>query len=252
MTTNESIWQRQWEIRAKAACAHFGIAYPPENVYSISWRDVNLMIPGSCVIHIPGDGKRGSIFFTLGLSQPLPGSDQGNAWELAVYTPDEGLWVPELLRDLMEDVRRSKSGVGHGDYFPARWYLDSESRIHASVMAAKMTIAPFGNLSGLYFWPDLMNPRVIEVDGVPFFYMAVIGVTTDEDSLAQGASPPHLLAALHALGVGQSTTLSRLSIAKQPGFASTWEKIRSMSERECIQNLREIAMKHSDSRHADE
>ena len=202
--------------------------------------DLDSLLPGACIIR--GDwGAHGSVYFTLGLTQPVGPEAASLAWELVLYTREPGPWAAELLAELMADcerLRRSGDEVGAGDYWPAIFHRDRAGDLHASVAAPDARVRPASAITGLYIWPDHHRAKQVESPTGPFHFMAVTGVTDAEDQLAQRTSPPHLLAAMQLYGNAQELDPARAAVASDPRFLGIWARVRQMDYEGLMHEMR--------------
>lgn len=233
-------WQQTWEGRTRSACDFFNIEFPPNELWSLQQDDPESMVPGACVIG--GIQGADSIYFTLGLTQPLDEGGTAFGWEAAVYTSERGAWAVELLADLMHDCQRARNkgvATGAGDSFPISLFRDATGALSASIMSPDPRVLTASEITVGYLWPDQRRPYYVPCSTGKFHFMTVVGATGAEGRLADATSPPHLIAALHICGLGQTLRPTRKTAVGQPEFDAAWTRVRELPYDGLMSVLRE-------------
>lgn len=233
-------WSQSWHERSQAVCAHFGVPFPPKELLALRQDEIETLVPGAYIVRRRW-GDSGSLYFTVGLTQPIEDGATASAWELAVYTEQPGNWAAELLADLMSDcerIRRSADGpAGPGDTWPVTFYRAAEGDLHAGVLAPNEYIRPASGISRVYIWPDHHLARPVPCSTGSFFFMVLTGVTSAEASLSDETSPPHLLTALQLYGNGQRIEPARPDVTNDPKFIEIWNRVRRMNYDELMREM---------------
>jgi hypothetical protein len=91
-------------------------------------------------------------------------------------------------------------------------------------------------MGGLYLWDDCEHFE-FQVSSGNFGLLTAIAVTYDEDRLAQGATPPHLLLLIEEMGIVQVFDPYRESVTRLPGVQAKWESIRQLPHDDVVRRL---------------
>ena len=230
-------WSQLWTERGNAVRTVLGDTTPPQQVVPFHWRTP--VLPGACALTFgPTSSRPYWLYMTLGLTQPRENSDCAVDWEFCVKTPSQAHWAVQLLFDLTTYLLSVDCHVGRGLYLPLAFFRDPHGAICAGLTSAAQSpeLVAEGLIRGLYLWPD-SDAFTFEVSSGAFGLMSAIGVTDDEDQLAQQATPPHLLLLLKEERIGQLMCAFRNSVLTDPDARRRWNKIQQLSHTDILKKL---------------
>ncbi len=228
-------WLELWEERGRAVCGVLGDMVPPGGVIPFSWD--NYILPGACALAFGPRGSRTNwLYMTLGLTQPVEKSNQAGGWEFCVRTKDSVTWVYQLLYDLLTFYLSEGGKVARGLCLPLAFFLNSSGDICVGLTDDTTGLNVVGEVRGLYLWDDYERLEFIVSSG-KFGLLTAIGVTAEEDRLAQDTTPPHLLLLLAEMGIDQVLDPFRESVVQRPDFNAKWNIIRELSHDEVVRQL---------------
>jgi len=230
-------WLRLWNERGIAVQKVLGATTPPGEVFPFHWNDY--LLPGaSAMTFAPRGGRSEWLCMSLGLTQPLEKGDNANNWEFCVRSRGPMPWVRQMLYDLLTYYLSEKGQVERGMYLPLVFFLDRSGEICAGLTEDRSRLNVVGEMNGLYLWDDCERSE-FQVSSGSFGLLTAIAVTSDEDRLAQEATPPHLLLLLAEMGVGQLSDPHRESVTRLSGAQMKWDSIRQMSHDDVVRVLQQ-------------
>lgn len=228
-------WKLRWEERIQAVQSVLGETDPPRVVHPFAWREY--VLPGACALTFaPNDCRNDYLYMTLGLSQPLLPSDPGYPWEFAIRAATQCTWPADLLYQLITQFLFSNGDMDYGYYFPLSFLHDNGGRLYAGLADDSTGVKRIGSIHGMYLWVDELGTQFTTSSG-GFRLLTVVGVTEDEDRLAQEATPAHLMLLFRILEVTQLCDPTRQSVLKEPGASFEWSKLCDLSEEEVFDAL---------------
>lgn len=230
-------WLTLWTERNLAVQRILGETTPPGEVLPFQWD--GYVCPGACAMTFaPRHSRSHWLSMTLGLTQPIERGEVASSWEFCVRSTSAESWVPQLLYDLVTYYLSEGAQVYKGMYLPLVFFQDGAGKTCAGLAEDRTGLKIVGEMSGLYLWDDFEH-LAFHVSTGTFGLMTAIGVTQEEDMLAQEATPSHLLLMLEQMGVGQVLDPNRQSVMRLPGALVKWKAIREMPHDAVIRRLQQ-------------
>lgn len=228
-------WRDLWDERGRAIRDTLGESTPAGGVFTFEWADRHL--PGACAIAFAPTQKRSDwMTMSLGLTQPPVSGDEASRWEYCVRSASNEPWVRQLIYDLLTFHLQENGRVARGMYLPMVFFTNRQEVLCAGLSPDRAGLRVVGEICGLYLWDD-SDGHKFHVSTGAFHLMTAIGVTHDEDLLAQATTPPHLLLLLAEMGVSQRMDPLRESVLKAPGVMAKWITIQGMRHDDVVSCL---------------
>lgn len=228
-------WRDLWNERGRAIRDTLGESTPAGGVFPFEWADRHL--PGACAIAFAPTQKRSDwVTISLGLTQPLAIGDEASRWEYCVRSASNEPWVRQIIYDLLTFHLQENGQVTRGMYLPMVFFTNHANDLCAGLSPERAGLSVVGEMCGLYLWDDCEDLK-FRVSAGAFHLMTAIGVTRDEDLLAQATTPPHLLLLLAEMGVSQRMDPLRESVLKSPGALAKWRTIQGMRHDDVVSCL---------------
>lgn len=177
---------------------------------------------------------------TLGLTQPLQPSDPSYPWEFSIRTKVHAEWPSDLLYQLVTQWLLEKGEMGFGYHLPFVFFTDQGGKLWSGITDDISELNVVGTIRGLYLWTDQRRLQ-FKVSTGEFSLLAVVGVTEDEDRLANETTPAHLMLLLRRMGVDQVCDPHRRSVLSLPGAAQEWDRIKGMLHDDAFDELQQMA-----------
>jgi len=177
---------------------------------------------------------------TLGLTQPLRATDSAYPWEFSVRAKEHAEWPVDLLYQLLTQWLSEKGDMWFGYHLPLKFFMGNDNKLWASISERVQHKQVVGSIRGLYLWTDASQLRFKVTNG-EFGLLVVVGVTEDEDRLAQETTPAHLMLLLRRMGINQVCDPHRRSVLTLPGVHGEWGKIRELSHDDAFNELQATA-----------
>lgn len=229
-------WLKLWEERGRVVRAVLGDTTPPGEVIPFRWD--NYILPGACALAFePRSDRTGWLYTTLGLTQPVERGDRASSWEFCIRTQDSVSWAYQLLYDLLTYYLSEGGQVERGLYLPLTFFLNPSGDVCVGLTDDTSNLNVVGEMEGVYLWNDC-DQLEFKVSSGDFGLLTAIGVTAEEDHLAQETTPPHLLLLLAEMGVGQVLDPLRESVMDIPGVQAKWQMIQELRHDEVVRQLR--------------
>lgn len=228
-------WRELWNERGRAIRDTLGESTPSGSVFPFEWTDRSL--PGACAIVFAPTQKRPDwMTMSLGLSQPLTREEKAGRWEYCVRSARNEPWVRQIIYDLLTFHLQEDGQVTRGMYLPIVFFKDRVDELCAGLSPEREGLNVVGEMCGIYLWDDSEGIE-FRVSTGTFHLMTAIGVTHDEDLLAQATTPPHLLLLLAEMGVSQRMDPLRQCVLKSPGAMTKWRMIQGMHHDDVVSRL---------------
>jgi len=232
-------WKSRWEERGLAVQRVLGDTIPPRSVTSFSWKEY--ILPGACALTFsPRVASDGFLYMTLGLTQPLHSTDTAFPWEVSIRTNSHEEWPCDLLYQLLTQWLWEKGDMGFGYHLPFVFFTDRGGKLWSGISDDVAELNVVGTLRGLYLWTDERRVSFKSSSG-DFGLLAVVGVTEDEDRLANSTTPAHLMLLLRRMGISQVCDPYRRSVLSIPGATDQWRRIERMSHDDAFDELQGMA-----------
>jgi hypothetical protein len=226
-------WTLHWNARNAAVRAVLGETVEPGMVHTFSWKDY--ILPGACALTYKL--KDGSfLYLTLGLTQPLHSTDAAYPWEFCVRAKELAEWPVDLLYQLLSQWLWEKGDMGFGYHLPLKFFVGHDGKTWPSISERVQHSQVVGPIRGLHLCTDFSGLR-FEASSGEFGLLTVVGVTEDEDQLAQQTTPAHLLLLLRRMGVGQMCDPNRRSVLLMPGASEKWATIKPLTHDDAFDEL---------------
>jgi Suppressor of fused protein (SUFU) len=227
LSEDERFYAAHMKAREDALHEIFGDTEPKGQVLSPGDPDLVVNWPGGGVHqYAPREGRSGWHYVTHGLAQPFD-TEEGEAppdapeeqpsgfgIELAISTPDEAAWAPQLLLNFVRYLLfDDEAAVFHpGDRIPCPAFADVQKGTKISHLICVQS-------------PEYTSEILLPGGGCTIVHL--VGVTSQEISRAKsmGSSGPGtevLMATLLALGIPPVTNLARKDATLDPRFDKLW------------------------------
>ena len=177
---------------------------------------------------------------TLGLTQPLHPNDQPYPWEISVRTNNLEEWPCDLLYQLLTQWLWEKGDMGFGYHLPFVFFKDRSGKLWSGITDDISELNVVGAMRGLYLWTD-EHRLGFKTSSGDFGLLMVVGVTEDEDRLANTTTPAHLMLLLRRMGVSQVCDPYRSSVLSLPSANDEWRRIESMAHDDVFEELQRKA-----------
>ncbi len=251
MTDDEKWWENSWKEREYLLRKTFGETYPPQSVFSFSWKSPFVMVPGGCgLVFPPATPSRISwLYLSLGLTQPLYKQEIHRAnvrseygWEFGILTTEYSQWPLKVLFEIMTYLKESKNRIEIGHRIPLLFYKNKDDfQPHLRNLENADEHQPFGKMRAMVFWPFL--PYLDKFQTSTGYFGILIGtvITEEEWSMAKNFSSTHLLLLLFRAGIKQVSDISRSAVTANPIWANEWERIKQYSQDEAEIELNKMS-----------
>jgi hypothetical protein len=232
-------WKARWEERGLAVQRVLGDTIPPGSVRPFSWK--NYVLPGACALTFGTTrGRKEFLCMTLGLTQPLQLGDKAYPWEFSIRTTTLEEWPCDLLYQLLTQWLWEKGEMGFGYHLPFVFFKDRDGKLWSGISDDVSGLNVVGTIRGLYLWTDERRLSFKASSG-DFGLLSVVGVTDDEDRLANSTTPAHLMLLLRRMGISQICDPYRHSVLSLPGASDQWRRIESMPHDDAFDELQGMA-----------
>lgn len=233
-------WMRRWNERGESVRAVLGDTIEPGMVRSFSWKD--FILPGACAMTFKSshDVDDSCLYMTLGLTQPLRSTDEAFPWEFSVRTREREDWPVDLLYQLLSQWLWERGDMGFGYHLPLKFFIGHDGNLWASVSERVQHHEVVGTIRALHLWTDATRLR-FKTSSSEFGLLTAVGVTEDEDRLANATSPAHLMLLLRRMGISQACDPYRRSVLSIAGANDQWHRIERMPHDDAFDELQGMA-----------
>jgi hypothetical protein len=173
---------------------------------------------------------------TLGLTQPLSVGDPTFPWEFAIRTREQASWPVDLLYQLTTHWLDEHATIGFGHHLAFRFFYDRGQQLQAGIAPPDTASELVGDIAGLYLWLDELR-LTFKTTSAPFGLLSVVGVTLDEDQLADDSTPAHVMLLLRRLGVSQVCDPYRKSVLSTQLAVDEWNRIKHLNHDQVLAML---------------
>lgn len=177
---------------------------------------------------------------TLGITQPLQLGDRAYPWEFSIRTTNLEEWPCDLLYQLLTQWLWENGDMGFGYHLPFVYFTDRGGKLWSGISDEVSELNVVGTIRGLYLWTDERRLSFKSSSG-DFGFLSVVGVTEDEDHLADSTTPAHLMLLLRRMGIGQICDPYRHTVLSMPGAIDQWHLIETMSHDEAFEEIQGMA-----------
>lgn len=229
-------WAVRWKERREAVRTVLGETVEPGIVQSFSWKDY--VLPGACALTYK-QSDYSFLYMTLGLTQPFQSTERSYPWEFAVRANEHSEWPVDLLYQLVSQWLWQDGKMWFGGHLPLTFFIGHDGKMWPSISEGVQHRRVVGAIRGLYLWTDSALIRFKASSG-EFGLLTAVGVTGDEDELANETTPAHLMLLLRRMGVTQLCDPHRTSVLNLPNASDEWDRIKRMGHDDALDELQRV------------